>query len=110
MTWVVAWSGIDPDPSIVVQDVTTQVSTASRDQFDDRADNTDVLDSSDPAALEPLTAFDRCDSAACSAQAYLRVRLTGGHELVFCGHHGHALSPVLAAQGAVIRDDSHLLS
>ena len=110
MTWVVAWSGIDPDPSIVVQDVTTQVSTASRDQFDDRADNTDILDSSDPAALEPLTAFDRCDSTACSAQAYLRVRLTGGHELVFCGHHGHALSPVLAARGAVIRDDSHLLS
>lgn len=59
--------------------------------------------------LAALTVFDRCDSPACSAQAYVRVKLRSGLELVFCGHHGHDLVPTLAGQGAIIRDDSHLL-
>ena len=33
----------------------------------------------------PLTALDRCDR--CGAQAYVRVRLAAGGELLFCGHH-----------------------
>lgn len=33
----------------------------------------------------PLSALDRCDR--CGAQAYLRVRLPGGSELLFCAHH-----------------------
>ena len=33
----------------------------------------------------PLTALDRCDR--CGAQAYVRVSLTAGGELLFCGHH-----------------------
>lgn len=38
-------------------------------------------------ALAPtLTAADRCDR--CSAQAFIRARLTGGSELLFCAHHG----------------------
>ena len=36
-------------------------------------------------APSPLTAGDRCDR--CGAQAYLRVELPGGSELLFCGHH-----------------------
>lgn len=36
-----------------------------------------------PAA--PLTAADRCDR--CGAQASVRVVLTAGGELLFCGHH-----------------------
>lgn len=32
-----------------------------------------------------LTGFDRCDS--CKAQAYIRVELFSGLDLVFCGHH-----------------------
>lgn len=64
----------------------------------------------EPADLAPLTPFDRCDTRECSAQAYLRVRLDSGLELVFCGHHGHTLTPVLQAQGAVIRDDTHLIA
>ncbi len=35
-----------------------------------------------PAAL---TASDRCDR--CGAQAYLRVELQTGGELLFCAHH-----------------------
>lgn len=39
------------------------------------------------ATLAPeLTAADRCDR--CGAQAYVRARLNGGGELLFCAHHG----------------------
>ena len=37
------------------------------------------------APSAPLTAVDRCDR--CGAQAYLRVELAGGGELLFCAHH-----------------------
>jgi hypothetical protein len=37
------------------------------------------------APSTPLTAVDRCDR--CGAQAYLRVELSGGGELLFCAHH-----------------------
>lgn len=33
----------------------------------------------------PLTAVDRCDR--CGAQAYARVTLEAGTELLFCNHH-----------------------
>jgi hypothetical protein len=33
----------------------------------------------------PLTALDRCDR--CGAQAYVRVTLPAGTELLFCAHH-----------------------
>ena len=36
-----------------------------------------------PAAS--LSAADRCDG--CGAQAYVRVKLVAGGELLFCGHH-----------------------
>ena len=35
-----------------------------------------------------LTAADRCDR--CGAQAYVRVTLNTGGELLFCAHHGKA--------------------
>ena len=36
----------------------------------------------------PLTALDRCDR--CGAQAYVRVTLAAGGDLLFCGHHFRA--------------------
>jgi ribosomal protein S14 len=33
----------------------------------------------------PIGATDRCDR--CGAQAHVRVRLDGGSQLMFCGHH-----------------------
>lgn len=36
-------------------------------------------------APSQLTAVDRCDR--CGAQAYLRVLLQAGGELLFCAHH-----------------------
>jgi hypothetical protein len=81
------------------------------------AEPTDQLDPlaslgtpSEPSGLAPLTGFDRCDSPGCSAQAYLRAQLRSGLDLVFCGHHGHDLVPGLVGQGAIVRDDTHLLS
>ncbi|KIH98196.1 hypothetical protein LP52_14855 [Streptomonospora alba] len=37
------------------------------------------------APTQPLTAADRCDR--CGAQAYVRVVLNSGGELLFCAHH-----------------------
>ena len=45
-----------------------------------------------------LTPADRCDG--CGAQAYVRVTLVTGGELLFCGHpwgrHAEALKPRVA--------------
>jgi hypothetical protein len=35
-----------------------------------------------------LTAHDRCDR--CGAQAYVKVSLSAGGELLFCAHHARA--------------------
>lgn len=57
---------------------------------------------------EPLTAADRCDR--CGAQAYLRVTLTSGGQLLFCGHHGKAHSAKLEQVALKIHDETDKLS
>lgn len=57
---------------------------------------------------EPLTASDRCDR--CGAQAYVRVTLTSGGELLFCGHHGRAHSAKLSQVALKIHDETNKLS
>ncbi len=57
---------------------------------------------------EPLTAADRCDR--CGAQAYVRVTLTSGGELLFCGHHGKAHSDKLSQVALKIHDETNKLS
>ena len=58
-------------------------------------------------ALAPsLTAADRCDR--CGAQAYVRARLHGGGELLFCAHHGREHLPKLR-EHAEIHDESERL-
>ncbi len=60
------------------------------------------------ATLTPeLTAHDRCDR--CGAQAYIRARLNGGGELLFCAHHGRQHLSKLRAH-AQIRDETERLS
>jgi hypothetical protein len=71
--------------------------------------STHAVDAEEASPLPPLTVFDRCDAPDCSSQAYVSARLPSGGTLVFCGHHGHDLLPVLAGQGAIVRDDTHLL-
>ncbi len=54
-----------------------------------------------------LSATDRCDR--CSAQAYVRVVLPGGVDLLFCGHHWNRHEPVLRPQAIEIVDETHRL-
>jgi hypothetical protein len=56
----------------------------------------------------PLTAADRCDR--CGAQAYLRVRLLSGGELLFCAHHGRKFEPELKKIAADIQDETERLT
>jgi hypothetical protein len=58
-------------------------------------------------ATSPLTAADRCDR--CGAQAYVRVVLSSGGELLFCAHHGREHAPALSDAAAVIHDESERL-
>ncbi|EFQ84202.1 hypothetical protein HMPREF0063_10918 [Aeromicrobium marinum DSM 15272] len=55
-----------------------------------------------------LTATDRCDR--CGAQAYVRVELTGGAELLFCAHHARAHEDKLRDVAVTIHDESGKLA
>lgn len=62
-------------------------------------------------ALAPttaLTAQDRCDR--CGAQAYVRVRLATGGELLFCSHHGRKFDEQLRKVAVDIHDESQRLA
>jgi hypothetical protein len=55
-----------------------------------------------------LSAEDRCDR--CGAQAYVRVVLNSGSELLFCHHHAKAHDDKLREVAAEIHDESGKLS
>ena len=55
-----------------------------------------------------LTTTDRCDR--CNAQAYVRVVLNGGTDLLFCGHHWSRHEDVLRPQAIEIVDETHRLT
>ncbi len=55
-----------------------------------------------------LNATDRCDR--CGAQAYVRVLLANGGELVFCAHHGREHKEALTRVAADIQDETGKLS
>ncbi|MBA3233980.1 MAG: hypothetical protein H0T17_08545 [Propionibacteriales bacterium] len=60
-------------------------------------------------APSPLfTALDRCDR--CGAQAYVRVELTSGGELLFCAHHAREHSDKLQQIAASIQDETGRLA
>lgn len=56
----------------------------------------------------PLTAADRCDR--CGAQAYLRVVLASGGELLFCAHHARKFEPELRKVAVEIQDETDRLT
>ncbi len=60
------------------------------------------------ASHPPLTAADRCDR--CGAQAYIRVTLSAGGELLFCAHHGHAHETKLREMAVEFQDNSSALT
>ncbi len=55
-------------------------------------------------APSPLTAGDRCDR--CGAQAYVRIELTSGGELLFCAHHGREHHDKIKAIAVNIHDET----
>ncbi|PPK98396.1 hypothetical protein CLV92_10191 [Kineococcus xinjiangensis] len=59
-------------------------------------------------AHDPLTAADRCDR--CGAQAYVRVVLGTGGELLFCGHHGREHREALQGVARQIQDETGRLT
>jgi len=60
------------------------------------------------ASHPPLTAADRCDR--CGAQAYVRVTMASGSELLFCAHHGRAHEAKLREVSVDYQDDSARLA
>lgn len=54
-----------------------------------------------------FTALDRCDR--CGAQAYVRVELASGLELMFCAHHAREHAAKISEVAATIQDDSGTL-
>lgn len=56
------------------------------------------------APTATLSAADRCDG--CGAQAYVRVTLVAGGELLFCGHHWNRHSEALKPQVADLVDET----
>ena len=59
------------------------------------------------ASHPPLTAADRCDR--CGAQAYIRVTMPSGGELLFCAHHGRAHEARLREVSHTFQDETELL-
>ena len=58
-------------------------------------------------APSPLTASDRCDR--CGAQAYLRVQLASGSELLFCAHHAREHGDKLRTIAVNVHDETSKL-
>ena len=65
---------------------------------------TDVTATLAPATRPRLTGGDRCDR--CGAQAYLRVVLGGGGQLLFCRHHFGRHESALRQTAVFIDDES----
>jgi hypothetical protein len=55
-----------------------------------------------------LNALDRCDR--CGAQAYVRVTLTSGSDLLFCAHHYRENEPRLRPLAAHVHDETSRLA
>lgn len=59
------------------------------------------------APSSALSAADRCDR--CGAQAYLRVELQSGGELLFCAHHAREHGDKLREIAANVTDETDRL-
>jgi hypothetical protein len=60
------------------------------------------------APASTLTATDRCDR--CGAQAYLKVELSSGFELLFCAHHAREHEDKLREVAVNVVDETGKLS
>lgn len=51
-----------------------------------------------------FTALDRCDR--CGAQAYVRVELSSGGELMFCAHHAREHADKIQQVASSVQDET----
>jgi hypothetical protein len=63
--------------------------------------STPVIEGSD------LNAFDRCDR--CGAQAYVRVTMASGFDLLFCSHHSKEHADKLKQVALTIHDETQTI-
>lgn len=80
---------------------------ATLNQSPMKRNEADVTTAVAPAA-PVLSASDRCDR--CGAQAYLRVELQTGGELLFCAHHAREHGEALREVAANVVDETHKLA
>jgi hypothetical protein len=73
----------------------------------DTRNEADVTTAVAPSSAS-LSAADRCDR--CGAQAYLRVELQSGGELLFCAHHAREHGDKLREIAANVVDETTKLS
>lgn len=59
-------------------------------------------------ASETLTAEHRCDR--CGAQAYVRTRMPGDLELLWCAHHWREHGEALRLAALEVHDETHRLT
>jgi hypothetical protein len=81
--------------------------TRSSKKFPNESEARPVTTATAPSAA-PLTAVDRCDR--CGAQAYLRVQLKSGGELLFCAHHAREHSEKLREVAEHVQDETGRLA
>jgi hypothetical protein len=55
-----------------------------------------------------FTALDRCDR--CGAQAYVRVELSSGGELLFCAHHAREHADKIQQVASSVQDETGRLA
>jgi hypothetical protein len=77
------------------------------DQATEMRNEADVTTAVAPSSAA-LSAADRCDR--CGAQAYLRVELASGLELLFCAHHAREHDAKLREIAVNLIDETHKLA
>jgi hypothetical protein len=60
------------------------------------------------APTPQFTGLDRCDR--CGAQAYVRVELVSGGELLFCAHHAREHAEKIQEVAVQVHDDTGQLT
>lgn len=98
-------SGMNHTQTGIFDPVATLI-TSTPDRGEDEEREAEMTTIVAPSA--PLTAEDRCDR--CGAQAYLRVELTSGGELLFCAHHAREHGDKLKEIAANVHDETHKLT
>jgi hypothetical protein len=73
-----------------------------------RARREEAMPGGTSSLATPMNEMNRCDR--CGAQAYVRVLLHSGQDLLFCAHHYRQHALALAEVAAGIQDETERLT